>query len=45
MTGVQYPGQITVTRAYPDEGHGVMTVTVVPPTTPTLTFPPVREGR
>jgi putative ABC transport system permease protein len=44
-TGVQYPGQINVTRTYPDQGHGSMSVTAVPLDSSVFIPPPVLEGR
>jgi putative ABC transport system permease protein len=44
-TGVQYPGQMTVTSTYPDQGHGSMAVTVVPAATSVYDPPRVLEGR
>jgi putative ABC transport system permease protein len=44
-SGVQYPGEINVTRTYPDQGHGSSGVTVIPPATSVLTPPRVLEGR
>jgi len=44
-TGVEYPGQLTVTSTYPDQGHGSMAVTVVPADTSVYVPPRVLEGR
>lgn len=44
-TGVQYPGKINVTRTYPDQGHGSMSVTAIPLATSVFNPPPVLEGR
>ena len=44
-TGVQYPGQINVTRTYPDQGHGSLGVTVIPPATAVFSPPQLLEGR
>ncbi len=44
-TGVQYPGQINVTRTYPDQGHGSLSVTAVPLDSSVFIPPPILEGR
>lgn len=44
-TGLLVGGRITVTSTYPDQGHGAMGVTAVPPTSTLFTPPPVRDGR
>jgi putative ABC transport system permease protein len=44
-TGIQYPGQINVTRTYPDQGHGSSGVTAVPEASSVFIPPPVLEGR
>ncbi|HEX6509347.1 MAG TPA: ABC transporter permease, partial [Chloroflexota bacterium] len=44
-TGIQYPGQIDVTRTYPDQGHGSSGVTAVPEASSVFIPPPVLEGR
>jgi putative ABC transport system permease protein len=44
-SGVAGPGQIPVTRTYPDQGHGRLTVTAVPAETAMFTPPKLRDGR
>lgn len=44
-TGIQYPGQINVTRTYPDQGHGSLSLTAVPLESKVFNPPPVLEGR
>lgn len=44
-TGVAGPGQIPVTRTYPDQGHGRIGVTAIPADTTTLKVPKLLEGR
>jgi putative ABC transport system permease protein len=44
-TGLAGPGQIPVTRTYPDQGHGRTSVTAVPADTSTFTPPRMLEGR
>jgi len=44
-TGIQYPGQITVTTTYPDQGHGSSGVTVIPEASSVFVPPPILEGR
>jgi putative ABC transport system permease protein len=44
-TGVAGPGQIPVTRTYPDQGHGRVSVTAIPDGTTTLPPPKLLEGR
>ena len=44
-TGIQYPGQISVTRTYPDQGHGSLSLTAVPLESLVFNPPPVLEGR
>jgi putative ABC transport system permease protein len=44
-TGVAGPGQIPVTRTYPDQGHGRVQVTAFPAGTTTLPPPKLLEGR
>jgi putative ABC transport system permease protein len=44
-TGVAGPGQIPVTRTYPDQGHGRVSVTAIPTGTTTLPPPKLLEGR
>jgi putative ABC transport system permease protein len=45
QTGVAGPGQLPVTRTYPDQGHGRVSVTAIPAGTTTLTPPRLLEGR
>ncbi|MFZ5643222.1 MAG: FtsX-like permease family protein [Bacillota bacterium] len=46
QTSVIPPGQqISVTRTYPDQGHGSIAVTVVPPDSLLIAPPPLLEGR
>jgi len=45
QTGVAGPGQIPVTRTYPDQGHGRVSVTALPPGTTMFTPPKLLEGR
>jgi len=44
-TSIAEPGQVSVTRTYPDQGHGSMSVTVIPPGSPLISPPPLMEGR
>jgi putative ABC transport system permease protein len=44
-TGVAGPGQIPVTRTYPDQGHGRVSVTAIPAGTTTFRAPKLLEGR
>jgi putative ABC transport system permease protein len=44
-TGVAGPGQIPVTRTYPDQGHGRVQVTAIPTGTTTLPAPKLLDGR
>jgi putative ABC transport system permease protein len=43
--GVSGPGQLPLTRTYPDQGHGGVFVTAIPADTTMLTIPELREGR
>jgi putative ABC transport system permease protein len=43
--GVAGPGQLPLTRTYPDQGHGGIFVTAIPPESTMLTTPTLREGR
>jgi putative ABC transport system permease protein len=43
--GVAGPGQIPVTRTYPDQGHGRVSVTAVPAGTTKFRAPKLLEGR
>jgi putative ABC transport system permease protein len=45
QTGVAGPGQLPVTRTYPDQGHGRVSVTAIPAGTTTLPAPKLLEGR
>ena len=44
-TGVAGPGQLPVTRTYPDQGHGRVSVTAIPSGTTTFKTPKLLEGR
>ena len=44
-TGVAGPGQLPVTRTYPDQGHGRVQVTALPTGTTMFTVPKLLEGR
>lgn len=44
-SGVAGPGQIPLTRTYPDQGHGRISVTAIPTDTAMLTLPKLLEGR
>ncbi|HEX2274062.1 MAG TPA: ABC transporter permease [Acidimicrobiales bacterium] len=43
--GVAGPGQLPVTRTYPDQGHGRVSVTAIPAETTTFEPPRLLEGR
>jgi len=46
QTSVMAPGQqFSITRTYPDQGHGSIAVTVVPPASSLVDPPPILEGR
>ena len=45
QTGVSAAGQIPVTRTYPDQGHGRVSVITVPSGTTMFTTPELLEGR
>ncbi len=45
QSGVAGPGQVPLTRTYPDQGHGGVSVTAVPAGTTMLPPPTLREGR
>jgi putative ABC transport system permease protein len=45
QTGLAGPGQIPVTRTYPDQGHGRVSVTAVPSGATLFTPPELLEGR
>jgi putative ABC transport system permease protein len=44
-TGVAGPGQIPVTRTYPDQGHGRVSVTAIPEGSSMFNVPKLLEGR
>jgi putative ABC transport system permease protein len=44
-TGIQNAGEINVTRTYPDQGHGSLSLSAVPPSTSMLIPPPITAGR
>ncbi|MGH3735179.1 MAG: ABC transporter permease [Micromonosporaceae bacterium] len=43
--GVSGAGELPLTRTYPDQGHGGVSVTAVPPGSTMVTVPELREGR
>jgi putative ABC transport system permease protein len=43
--GVSGPGQLPITRTYPDQGHGGVFITAIPAGTTMLSAPTLREGR
>jgi putative ABC transport system permease protein len=45
QTGVSGPGQIPISRTYPDQGHGRVSVTAVPAGSTMFTPPKLLEGR
>lgn len=45
QTGVAGPGRIPVTRTYPDQGHGRVSVTAIPADSTLFTPPEIIEGR
>lgn len=45
QVGIQYAGEVNVTRTYPDQGHGSIGMTGIPKGTTTLNPPEVMEGR
>jgi putative ABC transport system permease protein len=45
QTGLAGPGQIPITRTYPDQGHGRVSVMAVPAGATTFTVPNLLEGR
>jgi putative ABC transport system permease protein len=45
QSGVAGPGQIPLTRTYPDQGHGSVAVTAIPAGTTMLPPPTLLEGR
>jgi putative ABC transport system permease protein len=44
-SGVAGPGQLPITRTYPDQGHGRVQVTAIPAGTTTFRTPKLLEGR
>lgn len=44
-TAIQYPGQVSVTRTYPDQGHGNIGITAVPLDSSMFNPPSLLEGR
>jgi putative ABC transport system permease protein len=44
-TSIAEPGQVSVTRTYPDQGHGSISVTVIPSGSSLISPPPLVEGR
>jgi putative ABC transport system permease protein len=44
-TSIAEPGQVGVTRTYPDQGHGSISVTVIPAGSSLMSAPPLTEGR
>jgi putative ABC transport system permease protein len=44
-TGVAGPGQLPVTRTYPDQGHARVQMTAIPAGSTTFTVPKLLEGR
>jgi putative ABC transport system permease protein len=44
-TSVQNAGQVNVTRTYPDQGHGSLALSVIPPKTSMIIPPQITEGR
>ena len=44
-TSIQNTGEINVTRTYPDQGHGSLGLSAIPPTTSMLIPPQITEGR
>jgi len=44
-TSIAEPGQVSVTRTYPDQGHGSISVTVIPAGSSLISPPPLVEGR
>src|SRR6516164_7203700 len=45
QTGIGQPGQMSVTRTYPDQGHGSMAISVIPPGSSLMQPPRLLEGR
>ena len=44
-TSIAAPGQVSVTRTYPDQGHGSLSINVIPPNSSLISPPPLLEGR
>ena len=44
-TSIQDAGEINVTRTYPDQGHGSLSLSAIPPSTSMLVPPQITEGR
>ncbi|MBA3404540.1 MAG: ABC transporter permease, partial [Gemmatimonadaceae bacterium] len=44
-TSIVQRGEVGVTSTYPDQGHGRIAITVVPPVSQLVAPPPIREGR
>jgi len=44
-TSIQNVGEINVTRTYPDQGHGSLSLSAIPPSTSMLIPPQITEGR
>jgi putative ABC transport system permease protein len=44
-TSIQNTGEINVTRTYPDQGHGSLGLSAIPPSTSMLIPPQITEGR
>ncbi len=44
-TSIQNAGEINVTRTYPDQGHGSLGLSAIPPSTSMLIPPQITEGR
>ncbi len=44
-TSIENTGEINVTRTYPDQGHGSLGLSAIPPSTAMLIPPPIIEGR
>jgi putative ABC transport system permease protein len=44
-TSIQNAGEVNVTRTYPDQGHGSLNLSAIPPSTSMLMPPRITEGR
>ena len=44
-TSIQNMGEVNVTRTYPDQGHGSLSLSAIPPSTSMLIPPQIVEGR